>query len=104
MTSNGEREFPPAFLRRCLRVEMPQPGPDQLTEIVRNRLGDAAAKSKTIQDLIIDFCNLREGLGTTPRKRELAVDQLLNAVYLVFHEVDLAPIQEALFKSLTDPS
>jgi MoxR-like ATPase len=23
MTSNGEREFPPAFNRRCLRVPMP---------------------------------------------------------------------------------
>jgi MoxR-like ATPase len=25
MTSNGERDFPPAFLRRCLRIEMPKP-------------------------------------------------------------------------------
>jgi MoxR-like ATPase len=106
MTSNGEREFPPAFLRRCLRLEMPQPGPDQLIEIVRNRLGDAAARFPTIQDLIHEFWNLREGRGTTPRKRELAVDQLLNAVYLVLHKekVDIAPIREALFKSLTDPS
>ena len=28
LTSNGEREFPPAFLRRCLRLDLKQPGPD----------------------------------------------------------------------------
>ncbi|MFG3025896.1 AAA family ATPase [Streptomyces sp. NPDC048254] len=30
ITSNGEREFPPAFLRRCLRLRMPDPDRPQL--------------------------------------------------------------------------
>ena len=30
ITSNGEREFPPAFLRRCLRLEMAAPEHEQL--------------------------------------------------------------------------
>ncbi len=35
MTSNGERDFPPAFLRRCLRVRMPAPNDiDFLHEVV----------------------------------------------------------------------
>jgi MoxR-like ATPase len=29
MTSNGERDFPPAFLRRCLRLKMPDPSQNQ---------------------------------------------------------------------------
>lgn len=35
MTSNGERDFPPAFLRRCLRVKMPDPDREALKTIVR---------------------------------------------------------------------
>src|SRR5579859_2319871 len=39
LTSNGEREFPPAFLRRCLRVDIPRPLRSQLEKIVVQRLG-----------------------------------------------------------------
>ncbi|MEU1194459.1 MoxR family ATPase, partial [Streptomyces sp. NPDC005859] len=31
ITSNGEREFPPAFLRRCIRLDLPDPDEDTLT-------------------------------------------------------------------------
>jgi MoxR-like ATPase len=34
MTSNGERDFPAAFLRRCLRMQMPVPDENQLAKIV----------------------------------------------------------------------
>nr|WP_236117207.1 MoxR family ATPase [Hassalia byssoidea] len=40
MTSNGERDFPPAFKRRCLRVRMPDPNQAALTEIVKAHLGE----------------------------------------------------------------
>jgi MoxR-like ATPase len=33
MTSNGERDFPPAFYRRCLRVSMPDPTVEVLKDI-----------------------------------------------------------------------
>src|SRR5207302_9668394 len=32
MTSNGEREFPPAFLRRCLHLEIREPNAEQRSE------------------------------------------------------------------------
>jgi len=40
LTSNGEREFPAAFNRRCLRLRMPEPSGDVevLKQIVRNHL------------------------------------------------------------------
>jgi MoxR-like ATPase len=102
MTSNGEREFPPAFVRRCLRLEMQQPTREQLSDIVRARLNDDAADREDIKTLIKDYWDLREGQGANSFKRELAVDQLLNAVYLVVEGVNIEPIREALFKSLTE--
>ncbi|MCD7439677.1 MoxR family ATPase [Streptomyces lincolnensis] len=72
LTSNGEREFPPAFLRRCVRLKLRRPDRGRLTDIVRAHLGapDAHAES-----LITRFLE-RAGTG------ELATDQLLNALYL----------------------
>ncbi|MGX1562128.1 AAA family ATPase [Streptomyces sp. NPDC055506] len=72
LTSNGEREFPPAFLRRCVRLKLRRPDRDQLTDIVRAHLDtpDAAADR-----LITRFLERANG-------GELATDQLLNALYL----------------------
>ncbi|WP_433066505.1 AAA family ATPase [Dactylosporangium sp. CS-033363] len=76
LTSNGEREFPPAFLRRCLRLEVAQPDAERLTQIVNAHLGaDVAAATG---DLVMRFLARRE-LG------DLATDQLLNAIFLTFH-------------------
>jgi MoxR-like ATPase len=72
ITSNGEREFPAAFLRRCLRLEMPPLRQDQLAAIVAAHLGPADGH----EDLIRQF--FERG-----RDRNLAADQLLNAVYLL---------------------
>jgi MoxR-like ATPase len=40
LTSNGERELPPAFLRRCLRLDIAVPGVDRLRQIVLAHLGN----------------------------------------------------------------
>ncbi|MFE2262918.1 AAA family ATPase [Streptomyces griseosporeus] len=72
LTSNGEREFPPAFLRRCVRLRLRRPERDQLTDIVRAHLGPAAEGA---EPLIVRFL-ARASSG------ELATDQLLNALYL----------------------
>ena len=76
MTSNGEREFPPAFLRRCLRLDMGQPDEERLRQIVETQLGGDLRQQAT--DLIEDFRKRRDaGDG------DLATDQLLNAVFLI---------------------
>ncbi|MET9895235.1 MoxR family ATPase [Streptomyces sp. NPDC006465] len=72
LTSNGEREFPPAFLRRCVRLELHQPRDAHLESIVRAHLGEPDAYAR---ELIARF--LSRGTGG-----ELATDQLLNAIYL----------------------
>ncbi|MFY1693289.1 AAA family ATPase [Plantactinospora sp. WMMB782] len=72
MTSNDEREFPPAFLRRCIQATLAQPDGAKLNEIVGAHLADIADESA---DLIDEFLDRRD-------PGELATDQLLNAIYL----------------------
>ncbi|MGW6542300.1 AAA family ATPase [Streptomyces massasporeus] len=72
LTSNGEREFPPAFLRRCVRLKLRRPGRDQLTHIVRAHLDTPSGDADR---LISRFLERAAG-------GELATDQLLNALYL----------------------
>ena len=74
LTSNGERDFPPAFLRRCLRLNMKDPDKEALTDIVRSHLGDEVIAQA--EPLITEFLKKREN-------GDLAPDQLLNAVYLL---------------------
>jgi MoxR-like ATPase len=76
MTSNGERDFPPAFLRRCIRLEIAEPGPAQLEAIVRAHLGDAALAGG--DDVLRQFLQRRSA-------GELATDQLLNAIFVTMH-------------------
>ncbi|GAA2611275.1 AAA family ATPase [Paractinoplanes durhamensis] len=74
LTSNREREFPPAFLRRCVRLELEAPDQTRLAAIVDAHLGTAEASAAG--DLIEAFLDRRDHGG-------LATDQLLNAVYLI---------------------
>lgn len=73
ITSNGERQFPPAFLRRCMRLDIQPPGRDALVSIVTAQLGTEAAERSTV--IIEAFLDRRQ-------RGDLATDQLLNAIYL----------------------
>lgn len=81
ITSNGERDFPPAFLRRCVRLELPTPDERRLRAIVAAHLGSDALTE--IDDLLESFLRRRA-------PRALATDQLLNAVFLRAGGVDLS--------------
>lgn len=73
LTSNGEREFPPAFLRRCVTLRLRQPDDSRLADIVRAHFHEEP--DADAQRLIDRFLS-RVGGG------DLATDQLLNAIYL----------------------
>lgn len=102
ITSNGEREFPPAFLRRCLRLELPEPDAEQLADMVAAHFPDA--RSARTSRLIDEF------MLRSAREGGLAADQLLNAVHLVtsgtFDPEDGAweKLLDALWRRLSDPS
>lgn len=75
MTSNGEREFPEAFMRRCLRLDIPEPGPEALGELVAAHFGDGLGDER--ERLVRDF------MTRSSQVDGLAADQLLNAAHLV---------------------
>ncbi|MEV8531049.1 MoxR family ATPase [Streptomyces sp. NPDC051211] len=76
LTSNGEREFPAALLRRCIQLRLGQPGEKRLATMVRAHLGEEAAELGA--ELIREFLS-------RSRTELLAADQLLNAIYLTHH-------------------
>jgi len=75
LTSNGERELPPAFLRRCLRLDIPVPDVARLRQIVLAHLGDVDAG--VVEEMIRTFVERRDS------GHVMATDQLLNAIFLV---------------------
>ena len=75
MTSNGDRDFPAPFLRRCVQLKMEQPSEEKLKQIVRHRLGIDVDTEPQYRDLIESFLS-RNSAG------DLATDQLLNAIQL----------------------
>ncbi|MEM9926478.1 MAG: AAA family ATPase [Cyanobacteria bacterium P01_D01_bin.50] len=101
MTSNGEREFPPAFLRRCLRVNMPQPQEDVLKEIVKSQL-DLPKISEDSRELEL----IKGFVSSLDEGDNLAIDQLLNIVYMVTNEnvkrseIDIEKMKNLLLKAL----
>jgi MoxR-like ATPase len=87
MTSNDEREFPPAFLRRCLELDIQPPSPAALAEIVETHLAavhEDPELRKRITPLIEAFDTAR-----TQNQGNLATDQLLHAVFLALKNVDV---------------
>lgn len=110
MTSNRERDFPPAFLRRCLRLEMPDPSQDQvaLERIVEAHLKrgkdaqDWTRLQAEVTSLVEDF--VKQGADKTA---DIATDQLLNAIYLLTREVkpdqsDRESLKKLLLKRLSE--
>ncbi|NJO72463.1 MAG: AAA family ATPase [Leptolyngbyaceae cyanobacterium RM1_406_9] len=94
MTSNGERDFPPAFLRRCLQVQMPDPTKEDLYDIVEAHLGEESTND--FRDLIEDFAARNE-----QEEGNLATDQLLQTVYLLRQDADPEVLKALLFKALS---
>jgi MoxR-like ATPase len=94
MTSNGERELPPPFLRRCIRLNIEEPKKEDLAKIIARKfkedpngptvkiqLDNAISLGDDYDRLISEFLQKRE--------EQLSTDQLLNAVYLRMQGIDL---------------
>ena len=75
MTSNNERDFPPAFMRRCLHHHIKAPDKDMLLEIANKHLQDNIKNIDDIEEIVKSFITARD-------KNYLATDQLLNALHL----------------------
>lgn len=97
ITSNGERQLPAPFLRRCLRLEIPAPNVEKLTKIVNahfeNLVGFEADQKAKIEELIAEVYQLREQDG-----KYIATDQLLNAIYLLYPDIKSGLSKEKLLE------
>jgi len=95
LTSNGERELPAPFLRRCLHLELKAPNTEKLQRIVNahfdNLNEDAKVRVKTLIDNIITRRN--------DKGEYVATDQLLNAIYLITRPEVKIELQTPLRKS-----
>jgi len=79
LTSNGERELPPAFRRRCLSLNIDDPKGKRLEQIIEAHLGNVTLQ-QPVKDLIRSFEDKHE------QNAMIATDQLLNAIYLITRE------------------
>ncbi|CAA6819357.1 MAG: MoxR-like ATPases [uncultured Sulfurovum sp.] len=100
MTSNGERDFPAAFKRRCLHIELHSPDKDELVKIVKSNLGIDIKVEDALLELFVE--------ERTKVKENLSTDQLLNAIYLrnkgIIKEQDLKSLKSnALLKTIFKP-
>jgi len=112
MTSNGERDFPPAFLRRCLRLKMPDPSQNQnaLERIVEAHLKRGKDESRW-ERLQAEVTELVESFVTRDEAEtaDIATDQLLNVIYLLTREVkpdhdEREGLKALLLKGLSEES
>jgi MoxR-like ATPase len=123
MTSNREREFSPAFHRRCIRVGMPPPDETALTPIVEAHFSEehlGTVPPKALREEIQTFLGVDgdgaagggEGPGAAPAAAsDRAVDQLLNALFLLTRNSADGPsdaqqdvLRQILYRNLSDPS
>jgi MoxR-like ATPase len=99
LTSNGERDFPPAFLRRCLRLNMRDPDRVQLERIINAHLEHCQLSDEQVSDLIDSFLKRRD-----KGREQLSTDQLLNALFMIVRQRDwVGDEKESLLDHLLAP-
>jgi MoxR-like ATPase len=99
ITSNGEREFPEAFLRRCLRLTIREPDSEHLAAMVAAHLTDFDDAER--QRMIQEFMDRSAENGGLP------ADKLLDAMYLATSGVyrgddaSWSTLRDALWRHMT---
>lgn len=106
MTSNGEREFPPPFLRRCVRLSIEPPTQAELTAIVEAHLHTYLDEAKRTE-----IAAMIKAFDSDRQQYDLATDQLLNAIFLTvavsgggertFDAKELENVRAALYRPLS---
>jgi len=81
ITSNDERDLAPAFLRRCLVLELKAPTMDRLVEIAAQHFGDSAKQRKTYRNVANALYDKNDGSSPSVSAAEyldtvLACDKL----------------------------
>ena len=68
ITTNNERDLPPAFLRRCAVLDLPEPDPEELAKIAHYHFDDQAKKNTKLYKAVADkFIAIRKQAKGTRR-------------------------------------
>jgi len=87
ITSNNEKELPPAFLRRCLYLYIEFPDKDRLLSIITAKFSDPEfLKKKTfLKKAIETFLNLRQSIREAPElSKQVSTSELLDWIAVLF--------------------
>ena len=87
LTSNGERELPPAFLRRCLRLDIKPPKGEHFRDIVRAHFQELSGQNPLPTNVEHYIAQVENHFSE--KKEYIPTDQLLNAIHMILSEVDL---------------
>ncbi|WP_406489717.1 AAA family ATPase [Streptomyces phaeochromogenes] len=99
MTSNEERQFSPAFLRRCIRLNIPQPDEAKLVRLLAAHLPTSGSELSPVhEELIREFLRRQSEDGA-----QLANDQLLNAVLVARQLWESSEGRETIVNHLLRP-
>ena len=107
MTSNRERDFPAAFHRRCIRVEMPTPtDPATLLDVVSSHFKEEWGENTWNEEEILKQINT---FLDDNSQRDRAIDQLLHALHILggpeqgkHDAIQAERLQKILFKPLSE--
>lgn len=90
ITSNGERDLPAPFLRRCLSLDIKPPSEDRLIEIAISHMQSLDTGDKEESAVLKEIRLLASEIVHRQQNNEyVATDQLLNAAYLIMQEVSI---------------
>jgi MoxR-like ATPase len=99
MTTNGERELPPAFRRRCIELALPMPGTQQLVDIARHHFGSV---DESIYAVLAErTCDAAKALSTG-HERPPSTAEFLDAIHAWRGLKDDAESQERLLDTITN--
>lgn len=85
VTSNGERQLPEAFLRRCVYFHISFPSKERLVAIVKNRLGEVfgnGAENSLLELVITEFDKIRK----ICKKKQPSTSELLSWIQILDHK------------------
>lgn len=78
ITTNDERDLPPAFMRRCIVLDLAAPDQERMHKIVRRHLGQDQLDDTLLAQLLERFGRLRS-IANERRLRPPSVAELLDA-------------------------
>lgn len=85
VTSNGERQLPEAFLRRCVYFHISFPSDDNLIKIVKNRLGeglDSNIEDDILKLVVAEFKKIRD----ICMQKKPSTSELLSWIQILNHK------------------